>query len=67
MKVWMFVILIFVAIGFGVWMEWYGNKCQACKDRKKKIANFLGLNEDEKTKTKYDPTKFGYDPNMTIP
>ncbi len=47
MKTWIFILLILAAIILGVWMEWYGDKCQECKDRKNKILDFFGWGNDE--------------------
>lgn len=68
MKVWLFILLLLSAAGFGLWMEWYGERCQDCKDRKKKLTEFFGLNDKTKITApdvaEFDPTKFGYDPNI---
>jgi len=43
----LFITLIILAIIFGVWMQWYGSRCKACKDRKQMIIDFFGGDKND--------------------
>ena len=42
MKLWIFISLIILAIGFGFWLQWYGNRCEECQERKRRLIDYFG-------------------------
>lgn len=46
----LFIILMILAAIFGFWLQWYGERCVECQERKEKILDFFNGKKDDSGK-----------------